>query len=95
MQQSHGLLAIAKLLVLFYDIRIYVRLLHYVTEKCYQCAYSPPKTVYEKVKQGYGHVSCNLYVFVHCAEQLTTSGPIAYMIYGLNFSEVKEPGTRT
>lgn len=28
-----------------------------VIEKCYQCAYSPPKTVYEKVKHGYGHVS--------------------------------------
>jgi len=28
-----------------------------VVEKCYQCAYSPPKTVYEKVKKGYGYVS--------------------------------------
>jgi len=39
------------------DIAVYVIICWiYVIEKCYQCAYSPPKTVYEKVKS-YGHVS--------------------------------------
>jgi len=37
-----------------------IMLLYDVTEKCYQCAYSPPKTVYEKVKKGYGYVSIYL-----------------------------------